>query len=242
MPHHRSDGGVRKALIDPIKKHVISLGRENNLVCTLIEKYSGNEKFLEELRSELQSEKMSKMFQRHTAGFLLKGESPEMTWFEVMEIRRREEERVACEKDRERILIEFDSIRKEIQELLTKNLEGPENEKLDIQKFNLDKERAEEMKKHNEALCEHTKNYLQALIVAQDEVTDFCRKYFWDGKEVQAQKLRAISENLDVDNYVILPATSEATDALQKAEEWRKLELLLADEDCFRPWLPQSKE
>lgn len=152
-------------------------------------------------------------------------------------MRTTEKEHKLCIRERYHILEEFKIIQKEVQELLTNNIEGPENEVLDVQKFNLDTEYAEEQKLWSETRCLHTKTYLEALIVAQDNVTKWCKNYFWEKMQVQGKSLWAICDNFDIENYV-LRSEEQNNDEINVIAERRRMEDLMAKYDTFRPWIP----
>lgn len=164
-----------------------------------------------------------------------------MTWFEVTESQRKEKESELCAAERSGIFRDFRIIQAEIQELLTKNLEGPENEKIPIQDFNLDTDYAEDLKAASARLCKQTKEYLEALIVAQDKVTKWCKGYFWDRMLVQGKSIWSIFGNFDVQNYALLPERPEKQLMLASIEEQRRTERFLAKYDSFKPWIPYSE-
>lgn len=255
MPHHRRMGGILRAYVTPNKKYVLTLGRENNLVCTALDYVVVDAEKDEELEKTY-SEKFVNMFSRRTIGFADSGRyarkrkiiffeatknlaGTDITWLELVAERIKEEERKSCYRERSYILWEFKAIQDEVQELLTKNLEGPENEVLDMQKFNLDTEYAEEQKLWAGVRCKHTKIYLEALIVAQDNVTKWCKKYFWDRMSVQGKSICAICDNLDIQNYVMFPSEGKEN-VLKIIGEKRRIEDLMAKLDSFQPWIPQS--
>lgn len=162
-----------------------------------------------------------------------------MTWLELVAMRIKEKEHKSCWRERKYIMDEFKVIQEEVQQLLTTNMEGPENEILDVQKFNLDTEYAEEQKLWSAVRCKHAKLYLEALIVAQDNVTKWCKRYFWDRMNVQGKAIWAICDNFDIRNYVMLPGDINS-DKLKIIEEKRRIEDLMARLDTFRPWIPYS--
>lgn len=144
-------------------------------------------------------------------------------------------------RERYYILEEFKFIQRDVQQLLTKNIEGPENEILDIQKFNLDSEYAEEQKLWSVVRCKHTKTYLETLIVAQDSVTKWCKMYFWEKMYVQGKTIWAISDNFNLQNYVMIPKQEDAHDT-EVVEEKRRIEDLMSRPDSFQPWIPYTDE
>lgn len=161
------------------------------------------------------------------------------TWLELVKLRTTERERKFCVRERYFILEEFKVIQKEVQELLTKNMEGPANEVLDVQRFNLDTEQAEEQKLWSERRCKHAKTYLETLIVAQDNVAKWCKKYFWERMQVQGKSIWAICDHFDIQNYVMFPH-DQNNDEIKVIGEKRRIEDLMARQDIFRPWVPHT--
>lgn len=74
MPHHRREGGILKAAYCPLSKYIVTIGRDQNLVCTSLEYVEVNAEQQATLRQKLYSETYQKMFSRRTLGFSLKGE------------------------------------------------------------------------------------------------------------------------------------------------------------------------
>lgn len=161
----------------------------------------------------------------------------DMTWFELVAAKIKAKEHQVCMKERDDIFNEFRIIQEEVQELLTKNIEGPESEVLDIQKFNLDTEHAEQQKLWSTVRCKHTKLYLEELIAAQDTVSKWCRKYFWERMSVQGKSVWTINDNFDLQNYVLFKHECDS-DELNVVEGKRKIEDLMARYDSFHPWIP----
>lgn len=69
MPHHRRFMGVGKAFVDPLRKYVISLGRDNTIVCTVLTKTVVDTEKESQLLEILESEEVKKMFENETVGF-----------------------------------------------------------------------------------------------------------------------------------------------------------------------------
>lgn len=78
MPHHRRDGGVIKAYITPLKKYIVSMGRDNNIVCTELTDVVVDQEKEQELLDLMQSDKFLWMFTHPTYGFTLKGNLREL--------------------------------------------------------------------------------------------------------------------------------------------------------------------
>lgn len=73
MPHHRIDGGACKAYMDPYGKHIVTLGRDGNLVCTILTDVDVDHEKEKELIEWENSERFTAMFSRPTLGFTLRG-------------------------------------------------------------------------------------------------------------------------------------------------------------------------
>lgn len=165
---------------------------------------------------------------------------PDKTWLELVVLRTTQREYRLCLRERFYILEEFKVIQKEVQELLTENIEGPDNEVLDVQKFNLDTEQAEEQRMWSETRCRHAKTYLETLIVAQDNVTKWCKKYFWERMHIHGKSMWAICDNFDIRNCVMLPE-DQNNEEINGITEKRRIEDLMARLDSFRPWVPYTE-
>lgn len=148
-----------------------------------------------------------------------------------------EKEFQLCKNERESILNEFRCIQQELQQLFTKNLEGPENERIPIQEFNLETDFALEQKQQSKIECRRTKLYLEKLIEAQDKVAKWCKMYFHDRMGVQGKSLWAIFDNFVVDNYVLLKIQGSNEDIINKIGKQRRMEELMAKYDKFQPYL-----
>lgn len=155
-------------------------------------------------------------------------------------MRRKDKESEICAAERLSILQEFHAIQREIKKLLTKNLEGPENERISIQEFNLETNYVEHQRIRSLARCRQARLYLEALIEAQNKVSKWCKEYFWDSMFVQGKSIWAIFGSFDVQNYVLLHDCDIKSDALRKIEQQRRTEELMAKYDRFRPWVPAS--
>lgn len=137
---------------------------------------------------------------------------------------------------------EFKLIQAEVQQLLSANLDGPDNEKLDVQEFNLDVDLKNRKIEESRETCTNTKEYLEALIQAQDNVSNWLKNYCWNKMEVQGQEIRAIFQNFFVNNYVLLPSDDGVPKyELEVMQAVRKLEMQMSKEDIFEPWVPKSR-
>ncbi|XP_022907276.2 cilia- and flagella-associated protein 43 isoform X1 [Onthophagus taurus] len=238
MIHHRLDGGIVKAYEDPLRSQVIALGRNNTLCCLNMTDIKVTEDQRNALRAKLDDEKMVTMFQMPTFGFLPKGDLAGKTWLEVEELKLYSDEFKKCEEQKSAIMKRFKLVKSELKKLLTKNQQGPENELLDIQDFNLDLEFKNQMIADNVIKCKETKIYLEALIVAQDNVSKWIKSYCWDPMKVPGKTIFGIFSAIDVENYTLLPDDKGQEQILNYIEQYRDIEKLMASCDIFEPWNP----
>lgn len=125
--------------------------------------------------------------------------------------------------------------------MLIQNLEGPENERLDVQEFCLDLVDQAKKKDNARKDCLLMKEYYGKLIVAQDKVTTWIRKTFWDSMHVQGRIIQGIFANFEVENYTLLPPDGRQQEVLKIVEQFRSIENELAVDDIFEPWNPQEE-
>lgn len=168
--------------------------------------------------------------------FSLLGELAGKTWLEAQEINKREQERIECDKERKDILQEFYEIRRNVQRLLTANIEGPDDEKLNIQEFNMDLEMKQLKIEQNHEDCKRMHAYLLALIAAQDKVSQWIKGLCWEHMSVQQVAIYAMYQNYSVTNYILMDMDYRCTDLIKPLQEYRRTEKLLSDYDMFRPW------
>lgn len=93
-----------------------------------------------------------------------------MTWLEIQEELKVEKEKEICLMEKTTMLQEFTEIKETLNNLVTNNIRGPDNERLDLLEFFLDTALHNHKKELNKQECKHTEIYLRALIVAQDKV------------------------------------------------------------------------
>nr|CAI5834168.1 unnamed protein product [Callosobruchus analis] len=225
VPHHPYVAGVQKAYVDPLEIYVVTLGRSSVMACTRLTNEPPDEGRKADLEDLMNSQRFQLMFKRQTLGFL-----PE------------EREEQLCRVERKRIMTEFLSIKKALQELVTRNLEGPENEKIDLLEFYLDTSTYFQKRNQNKEDCRYMESYLKALIVAQDKVSEHIIKTYWEPMDVKGRLLKGIFVNTMCNLYVLLPPDQEGLKKLAWIEELRKIEKILATHDLFEPWLPLKKD
>lgn len=164
-----------------------------------------------------------------------------MTWLEYQRMALEMEERAHDEIERTAVWSSFKQIQLQVQQLLTANVEGPDDEKLNLQEFNMDLQLVEETKQRSQEDCLIMKEYFEKLIIAQDKVTTWIKKYLWDTMLIKGKVICAIFANFEVENFTLLPPDGQQQEVLKCVQEYRRIEQLLSKNDTFEPWIPQSE-
>ncbi|XP_044262211.1 cilia- and flagella-associated protein 43 [Tribolium madens] len=242
LPHHRMQGGVKKAYLGPHQKYMITLGRDTVLACTNLMERRIDSKLKQEFEDTLNSDDYKLLFTRRTLGYFPRGIYEGKCYLEVQEMKKIEKEYLQCKKERDSILAEFRSIQKELQELLTANLEGPDNEKLDMKEFNLNTTLYNQKAEFNRKLKKATELYLKNLIQAQNMISNYMVTNFWDKMKVPGAAIKAIFANFEVTNYVLRPPDLNREEVLNWIRHQRRIERYLSEMNSFHPWEPMPED
>lgn len=125
--------------------------------------------------------------------------------------------------------------------MVTKNLTGPENEKIDLVEFYLDTGAYQQKKLQNKEKCKETEIYMKALIIAQDKVTSFLKKNYLEPMGVTGKIIRGIFKKTMATNYVLLPPNQAEMRILEWIEEIRKVQQYMSISATLEPWIKMSK-
>ncbi|KAL3280262.1 hypothetical protein HHI36_017757 [Cryptolaemus montrouzieri] len=242
LPHHRRNGGVKKAYIDPLGKYIVSLGYDNIVACTNLVDNEPNHEMQSDLLKVLNSNRYALLFQRKTIGLQPGAEFQDYTWLEINRMRKTGHEKKLFEEERNAIVEEFREIRNQLRSLLNQNLEGPENEKLELAEFNLDTKYFDELKEANRIECKETEQYIKKYMVAMYKVCDNIKKMCYDSMQVQKRKIFGISSAINVESYSLLPPDGKKMEGLNWVQEQLKLERFVNDNDLFAPWKPMTPD
>lgn len=236
LPHHRYQGGVKKAYLDPYKKHILSLGRDNVLVCTNLVANKFDFELKRRLELLLSSSNYKIMFKKHTIGF-----DKEKSYLQILEEKHLEQERKKCHEEKTAILEEFSLIQKELQFLLTENLEGPGNEKLDLEEFNLDTKLFEEKHEENKQLLKATEIYFKKIIDANNAIAEYMMENFWRRMKVPGCTIKAIFANFEVDNFVLVPEVENRENMIDWIKKFLNMTRSIEQGNVFHPWKPMNE-
>ncbi|XP_044762202.1 cilia- and flagella-associated protein 43 [Coccinella septempunctata] len=241
LPHHRRNGGVKKAYIDPLGKYIVSLGNDNIVACTNLINNEPDYGMQEDLIKLLNSNRYALLFQRKTKGFDPGPTMRDYTWLEVDKMRRTEHERKAFQEEKAAIYVEYNEIRNKLRALLNQNLEGPENEKLDLVEFNLDTKYFDEIKEKNRVECKDTEQYIKKYVAAIYRVCDNIKNLCYNTMAVQKRKILGLGSSLNVESYSLLPPEGKKMEELNWIMEQLKLERFVNENDTFTPWKPMTQ-
>ncbi|KAL1501408.1 hypothetical protein ABEB36_006732 [Hypothenemus hampei] len=241
VSHHRNFQGVLKALATPDGQLVVTLGYSGVLAASAIERPI-NETLRKHLEEEFSSSRMALMFKRATLGFEVEDRFSGKCWTEIERLKRIEEEERLCNEERAKILEEFTHIQKVVQELVDENFEAPDNKKLDLLEFYLDVPEYHRKQLKNKDECKEVESYLKSLIVAQDKVSEYIIKNYYEPMDVKWENIIGIFSAVKATNYCLLPDTELDIQRLQWIEEQRKVEQYLSSQDTFEPWQTMSPE
>lgn len=242
LPHHRMQGGVKKAYLCPYEKYVLTLGRDTILACTNLMERNCDPQLRQDLDDILNSEDYKLLFHRRTLGYVPRGIYEGKCYLEVQEMKKLEKEAFQCKKERDSILSEFKSIKTDLQNLLTANLEGPDNEKLDLKEFNLNTALYNEKAEYHAKLCKATEVYLRDLITAQNGVSEYMMANFWNQMLVPGGAIKAIFNNFEVTNYPLRPPDPNREHVFEGIRHQRRIERYLSEMNSFHPWQPMPEE
>lgn len=241
MVHHRRYLGVVAALVDPLEQYIITLGRENVLACTKLMQSELSASKKANLEDLMKSSVFERIFNKKTKGFMPKGELAGKSWLEYQDIMQTQEDVLVCRFDREMLLKDLNETKATIQNLITLNLEGPENQMLELTEFNLNLNAYKELCKKTDDECEYLNKYYRKLIVEQDKVFNYIKTNFYDIMMVPERQLYALFQNHCVANYSLPLPNIEQLERIENIEEYEKLESLCAPTDRFYPWNRYTK-
>lgn len=125
---------------------------------------------------------------------------------------------------------------------MTQNINGPDNEKLELSEFYLDTALYNYKRDLNKLECKNTENYLKALIVAQDKVSKYLMENCWHSMITKSKRVRGIFSRTEIDNFTLFPEDSLTEKQLAWVHEQRKIEQFLKVSDNFTPWMILSEE
>lgn len=123
--------------------------------------------------------KVALMFKRPTLEYIVEDRFTGKCWKEIERLKTIEEEEKQCAVERKNLMEEFWDIQKSVQQLVDDNLLAPDNKKLDLLEFYLDTQSYQKKQQQNKEDCKELETYLKCLIVAQDKVSQYIIKNYY---------------------------------------------------------------
>lgn len=145
------------------------------------------------------------------------------------------------EEEKASIYVEFNEIKNELRALLNQNLDGPENEKLDLVEFNLDIKYFNDIKEKNRVECKDTEQYIKKYVATIYKVCEKIKNLCFNTMAVQKRKLLGLSTSINVESYSLLPPDGKKMEELNWIMEQLKLERFVNENDTFTPWKPMTQ-
>ncbi|XP_050303153.1 cilia- and flagella-associated protein 43 [Anthonomus grandis grandis] len=242
LNHHRYLHGVKSATCNPSATIVVTLGYDKNLVAVRLSGKEEDENLRQQVQDQHNSPKIALMFKRPTYSYPIEERFIGKSWKEIQKLKNIEAEEEQCRVEKNKILKEFQDIQNILQQLVSDNLEAPDNKKLDLLEFYLDAQSYQKKQQANKEECKELEIYLKHLILAQDTVSEYIINNYYKPMGVQWQTIMGIFSVQKATNYCLLPENPEQEFTLRWIEEQRRIEQFLSSQDTFEPWMPMSKE
>jgi hypothetical protein len=140
------------------------------------------------------------------------------------------------EEARKILFKKLQNLRQQIKKLLDENESLPEDERLEIQEFNIDlvttSEKEEEAKKERDQQDKKMMEYIGAQTAMNRWIVEKC----WNPLAVKGIKVRGMFLDMFVENYPLLPVNNQKE--VQRVKIFRAIENSVARNDAFMPWRP----
>lgn len=240
-PHHRKDLGITKVRIAATFKYAISLGRDGTVVCNNFVDIEPSPEYLRYVTSQFLELRESFSSSNVTIGFLPEDYNVR-NYTELVQKGKNEEEEQVAKAIKIELYNRFQIVKKQVIKLLEANIFGPELEKIDLLEFFLHKKMREHKENMTDFECEWYRRWCKQTIEAQDKITSFLKKKYWDPMIIRRTKLRGIFANFEVENYVVFPGNEMAEYQYQKNLRWRRIEQMVRIHDALLCWLPTTDE
>ncbi|RZF34139.1 hypothetical protein LSTR_LSTR003549 [Laodelphax striatellus] len=235
---YRFEDGINYAISDGSRSsNILVISKDNSLVCYQL-KYERRstevEKRIDTNSSDIVTEMAKPLFVYPLDG------SSEKTWLNLYMHECSVKEMETCEADITFINRHLAELKTEIQTMLDENLNASEEERLDIEEFQLDWELHERRKAN--ALTEQDKlrqSYLERI----NEYNGMASKIVqncWDAMHVKSRRIKAIEDIFSVENYGQLPKNAEIVAELKKLQTLQRIQAKYRFGERFFPWIEKS--
>lgn len=237
---NRHSYGIKKAQCDPKRKFVISLDHSGNLTSSELNVGIAIEE-QEKMDDALNKSEMSvkEKFSTPTSGGFpdLNDKFQGAKKFIDMKVERAQKMEVEESEETRKILFKrLFKLRERIKILLDDNELTREDERLEIQAFNLDLMSAtfkeEEARKERDQQDKKMMEYIDAQTAMNNWIIEKC----WNHLMIKGTKVRAMFDNLFVENFPLLPEKNDKE--IKRIALLRAIENSVGRDDVFLAWRP----
>lgn len=239
VSNNRHKYGVKMARCNAKCELMVTLDQSGNLFCSKLNIQDLSKAQLNYPMSiEKIQEKVAEMFSQTSSGGFpgLSIEHFGKKFTDLKSEQTYQMEARESEQTRKLLFSKLDELRSHVKKLLNENERLQEDEKLEIQDFNLDLETTASKESDAKQERDQQEKKMMDFIEAQTNLNDWIIEKCWKPMETKGAKLRGMFINMFVDNYPLLP---EVTDSqLKSITLLRSIENSVARQDAFLPWRP----
>lgn len=236
---NRHNFGVKMAHCNARCELMVTLDQSGNLICSKLN-VSRPPKVEQEFQSHMEKlqVKIAEIFSLTTSGGFpgLSSEHFGKKFTDLKSEQTYQMEARESEQTRKILFTKLRNLRAQVKKMLDENEKNVEDEKLEIQDFNLDllttSQKELEAKEERDNEEKKMMDYIEAQTAMNNWIIDQC----WNPMEVKGAKLRGMFIGLFVDNYPLL--SQEDGNQQRSIKLWRAIENSVAQQDAFLPWRP----
>ncbi|XP_011872064.1 PREDICTED: uncharacterized protein LOC105564361 isoform X2 [Vollenhovia emeryi] len=221
MPHHRSQGGVTRAITSRFGETIVSLGRNGDLVANRIRLPEAKANL-----AEIETASVHLAIEDFTTDPNERYDREKETWLDSVIAAKLKAERDEALPRRAGIVADLEKIKTQIRELLDINEGKTPDARLPISAFDLNHEyrqrRIEEARLERDTLYRN----LEEDCAQRDQVAESLREIFWELLEVKPCALTTIGGDAIVRNHPLVAST-------RKMDDFKVWDKLSSDADEF---------
>jgi hypothetical protein len=146
-------------------------------------------------------------------------------------------EALESKQTRKEAFAKLENLRAQVKKMLDENEKIDEDEKLEIQDFNLNLTTTTQKEQEAREERENEEKKMMDFIEAQTKMNNWIIEKCWNPMEVKGAKLRGMFIGLFVDNFALVH-DPVFEDKLRSIQTMRAIEFSVAREDVFLPWRP----
>ncbi|KAJ8674410.1 hypothetical protein QAD02_005672 [Eretmocerus hayati] len=186
--------------------------------------------------------KINKFLSDPIKSFMDPEASENLTWLEWKEQQKIKKESETFGKKREAVLSDYTNLKNKVIELLNKNENSSDMERLPIAAFALDENFRERSLKKAKDERQDVQNRLESDCLERDRVVHWIQKSFWDQQKVLAQSICGIFDDTEVSNYAMSADVTVSHDLAAFSRFLFQVVRELTNFDDIKPWVMYSKE